>query len=256
MLLLALPALTFAQLGFPVVDVSCGILPCWITKLKDDLTELQTLGDTLKLHQTQALPLIGKSLFETQLPVWSETYSANESGTIGEWLAVTNHGGNPQDVLRRVVETLGMYGPAINALPPESRARAMQRYGQIELAGAAANRALHAMGVYRAQAAQRAAAILQLQQRILSGNDRDNTQIAVLNAIAAAQHLALKNSEATNDLLIASLEQATVRSALVQQTAAERINVDIEFHKNASAELARHMTGTTQALRNIQFPQY
>src|SRR5262249_11957380 len=152
-LLLALPALTFAQLGFPVVDVSCGF-PCWITKLKDDVVELQTLGDTLKLHQTQALPLMAKP-FDTQLPVWTPTTSVNLSGTIHGWLAVLMGGRNPQDVLRRVVESLGPYGPAINALPADSRARAMQRYGQVELSDAAANRALHAMGVYRGQAPQR-----------------------------------------------------------------------------------------------------
>jgi hypothetical protein len=224
-----------------------------VTQIEQAVTQVRRTEDILAHHRYQAIFIPDKSRWATITPPWGEMSATDTYGNNGGFLGAVNYGSNAFGGYSRVVERLGVYGQ-VARIP--GAGRVMQRYSQIELAIGAVQRAIQAMGTYRGAAPLRQAVYSDLQSRILSEEPANNTQIAVLNQGVTAQHLTLQSHEATNDLLVAMLEQQTTDAAMRQQAVIERTNTDIEFADGAAATVAKHTSGTTEALRAIRFPAY
>jgi hypothetical protein len=88
----------------------------------------------------------------------------------------------------------------------------------------------------------------------LSSDPTLNSEVAVLNKVNATNVLSLQNAQDTNKLLVAILEQQTILSKQLRDSATNIANADIDRRQN-SANLNQQLTGSIgQSLSSYTLP--
>ena len=124
----------------------------------------------------------------------------------------------------------------------------------IELIDGAAQNAMATIGAIRANALRTTSTIGNIQSDSLSPDPNLNTEVAVLNKVNATNVLSLQNAQDTNKLLVAILEQQTILSKQLRDSATNITNADIERRQN-SVSLNQQLTGNIgQTLSGYTLP--
>jgi hypothetical protein len=110
------------------------------------------------------------------------------------------------------------------------------------------------IGGIRARSLQTTNAIGNIQYDSLSTDPNLNSEVAVLNKVNATNVLSLQNAQDTNKLLVAILEQQTILSKQLRDSATNIANADIDRRQN-SANLNQQLTGSIgQSLSSYTLP--
>ncbi len=110
------------------------------------------------------------------------------------------------------------------------------------------------MGAIRANAIAATNAVNNIQNDSLSNNPALNTEVSVLNKVNATGVLSLQTAQDTNKLLVALLEQQTIRAKQLRDAQAQAIDRDIYRQANADV-LDQQLTGGLEsALASYRIP--
>jgi hypothetical protein len=156
---------------------------------------------------------------------------------------------------RRATAALQKFNPSyLSAMPQAERQELESRYATVELGDGTNENALETIGAIRANALAATNAIDNIQNDSLSNSPALNTEVAVLNKVNATGVLNLQTAQDTNKLLVALLEQQTIRAKELRDAEAQAINAAIYRRANAST-LDNQLTGGIQsALAHYTIP--
>ncbi len=185
---------------------------------------------------------------------WRFSKAANTYGTTGGWTTAINTSAGVLEGYRRATESLNTYGAALQSIPGGQLERVKTGYATVELADAANLHGIEVLGSQRAKARSAEEAIRSLENASLSANDRMHTHIAVLNKINAANMMAVRAGQDTNQLLVSLLEQQITESKRRRDAEAAAINDHIAFQLRARAVARRGIDGTTEVLKHFRLP--
>ena len=81
-----------------------------------------------------------------------------------------------------------------------------------------------------------------------------NTEVGVLNKVNATNVLSLQNAQDTNKLLVAILEQQTILSKQLRDSATNITNADINRRQNLTGLNQQISAGVGQTLNSYRLP--
>ena len=167
-------------------------------------------------------------------------------------LGKLNIGENTQEVFQCDL------GLELRAIPDLKEAIAyalsVRDYATVELTDGANISALETVGQLRGTSTQVENAIRNLEDDSLSSDPRMNTQIAVLNKINAANIIALRSGQATNQLLTAMTENQIVNAKRQRDAEARAIRTHIRFVADAKAAMEAQAAGASDSMVKWRMP--
>jgi hypothetical protein len=177
---------------------------------------------------------------------WRNSAAADTYGTTASWTAAVNSGVGVQGGYQQATQQLNAYGSAFSKIPSEQLDRVKANYATVELTDGANQNTIDLLGRLRANAPQVAVAIRNLEADTLSSDPNLNSEIAVLNKINAANLVALRNGQDTNQLLVALAEQEVIDAKRKRDAEASAINEHIRF-VGEEQDILRAQTGDPSA---------
>ena len=198
------------------------------------------------IFMAKMVPSELRGRYRTLATPWRSSAATNTYGTTASWTAAINSGVGVQDGYRLAIQQLNAYGSAFSKIPTEQLDRVKASYATVELTDGANQSTIDLLGRLRANAPQVAVAIKNLETDTLSSDPNLNSEIAVLNKINAANVVALRNGQDTNQLLIALAEQEVIDAKRKRDAEANAINEHIRF-VGEEQEILRAQTGDPSA---------
>ena len=242
LLVAAIPRPANAQFGFSIVYDPTNYANAVLrySQLVAQLNQLRATYDqvlnqyNLAIQMSRNLPNMASRYAANWAP-WRYASAQDAYGNATPWIDGANSGSVP-DVLngyQRATNTLQIYSPTLLAAMPASEVQRVQSAAAtVELADGAAQNALEAIGAIRANAIGTTNTISNIQNDSLSGDPNLNTEVSVLNKVNATNVLSLQNAQDTNKLLVAILEQQTIVSKQLRDSATNVTNADINRRQN------------------------
>ena len=210
----------------------------------------------LAQRMSQSAPNMQARYAATWSP-WRYASAQDNYGNATPWINGVNSG-DLSSVLagfQKATSALSFYTPALLSAMPAGEARRIQSdIATIELIDGAAQNAMATIGAIRAHSLQTTNTIGNIQNDSLSADPNLNTEVAVLNKVNATNVLSLQNAQDTNKLLVAILEQQTILSKQLRDSATNITNADIDRRQN-SVGLNQQLTGSIgQSLSSYRLP--
>jgi hypothetical protein len=181
------------------------------------------------IFMAKMVPTELRGRYRTLATPWRNSTATDTYGTTASWSAAINSGLGVHDGYQRATQRLNAYGAAFSKIPTEQLDRVKANYATVELTDSANQSTMDLLGRLRANAPQVAIAIKNLEADTLSSDPNLNSEIAVLNKINAANLVALRNGQDTNQLLVALAEQEVVDAKRKRDAEANAINEHIRF---------------------------
>jgi len=198
------------------------------------------------IFMAKMVPSELRGRYRTLETPWRNSTASDAYGTTASWTAAVNSGLGVQDGYRQATQQLNTYGAAFSKIPTEQLDRVKANYATVELTDGANQSTIDLLGRLRANAPQVAIAIKNLETDNLSSDPNLNSEIAVLNKINAANLVALRNGQDTNQLLVALAEGQLVDAKRKRDAEANAINEHIRFI-GEEQDILRAQTGDPSA---------
>jgi hypothetical protein len=221
----------FAQLGSGIVFDPTNYKNAVLRyiQLQQQLQQLQQTYN-LYLQQYQFMQNQARQIqdmnarYRAQFSQWRQLASANTYGNTGQWVNGVNSG-NPTTIssgYSRIVPPLPNY--PLTEFSPELQSTLQTQHGTLELEDAANIQSLRTIGEIRGNAQQIESMLSRLENDSLSPDDRQNTQVAVLNKINAGNVVLARSIQDTNKLLLQLLEQTTQKTTQERSQQGQQLN--------------------------------
>ena len=264
LLVAAIPRPANAQFGFSIVYDPTNYANAVLrySQLVAQLNQLratyaQVLNQyNLAVQMSRNIPNMA-SRYTTGWAPWRYASAQDAYGNATPWINGANSGFVPVVLngYQRATNTLQTYSPTLLASMPLSEVQRVQSdAATVELVDGAAQNALEAIGAIRSNAVATTSTISNIQNDSLSGDPNLNTEVSVLNKVNATNVLSLQNAQDTNKLLVAILEQQTILSKQLRDSATNVTNADINRRQNAVGLNQQLTGGIGQALNGYQLP--
>jgi len=185
---------------------------------------------------------------------WRTSSATNTYGTTRSWITGINTGENVAEGYNQATEALAAYGAAFANIPAEQLARIKTQYATVELADGANLHGIETLGKLRLHASSMEAALKGLEEDSLSADPAMNTEIAVLNKVNAANVMAVRTGQDTNQLLVALAEQQIIEAKRTRDSEARAINQHVQFRREGKAILTAQAAGASQAMLDWRMP--
>jgi hypothetical protein len=264
LLVAAIPRPANAQFGFSIVYDPTNYANAVLrySQLVAQLNQLratyaQVLNQyNLAVQMSRNIPNMASRYVASWAP-WRYASAQDAYGNATPWINGANSGFVPVVLngYQRATNTLQIYSPSLLASMPVSEVQRVQSdAATVELADGAAQNALEAIGAIRANAIATTSTISNIQNDSLSGDPNLNTEVSVLNKVNATNVLSLQNAQDTNKLLVAILEQQTILSKQLRDSATNVTNADINRRQNTVGLNQQLTGGIGQALNGYRLP--
>ena len=258
------PSLANAQLGSGVVYDPTNYHQALLryAQLIAQLNQLRaTYAQIVNAYQlaqrmAQSAPNM-QARYSTSWAPWRYASAQDTYGNTTPWINGINSGALSSVLsgFQKATSELSMYTPALlSAMPPAEARRLQSDIATVELIDGAAQNAMATIGAIRANALRTTNTIGNIQSDSLSPDPNLNTEVAVLNKVNATNVLSLQNAQDTNKLLVAILEQQTILSKQLRDSATNVTNADINRRQNAVGLNQQLTGGIGQALNGYQLP--
>lgn len=236
----------FAQLGSGIVFDPTNYKNAVLRYLQQQ-KQFQELQQTYSLYleeyqfiQRQAQQLKDMDArYRAQFSQWRQLASANTFGNTSQWVNGVNTG-DPATVTSgysRIVPALPNY--TLTEFSPELQSTLKMQHGALELEDAANVQSLRTIGEIRGNARQIEAMFKRLEDDSLSPDDRQNTQVAVLNKINAGNVVLARSIQDTNKLLLQLLEQTTQKNTQDRSQQGQQLNDALRIRQALAESLAQ-----------------
>ncbi len=249
--LVSAPALALFGLGDIVFDpTACANLVEEIGQLTAQYSQLvQTYNQiTSQLQQMEfnAKRLTNPQRFVTVFTRWMHSTAPNNSGLTGQWVQGMN-------------TTLGGggYGAStlkLSAQPSILSNPSLYDYANVEIADGATGHTMDVLGNVRSNADSVQATINELESDALSDDDDSHSEVEVLDRVAAANVIGLRNQQDTNKLLVTLAEQRALEAKRTRDGEAQALNEQASFIQNVPAVMAEETNGLTSAMTSYALP--
>lgn len=213
-------------------------------------------GYNLAVTMARDIPNMANRYAASWAP-WRYASAQDAYGNTSPWIEGANSGalGAVLNGYQRATIALERYNPAALAAMPQALQQELRsRYATVELRDGANENALETIGAIRANALAATNAVSNIQNDSLSNNPSLNTEVSVLNKVNATGVLGLQTSQDTNKLLVAILEEQTIRAKQLRDAEAQVINEDIYGRANAGSLNQQLTGGIESALANYRIP--
>lgn len=210
----------------------------------------------LALQMSHNVPNMANRYAASWAP-WRYASAQDTYGNAGTWLNGANSGtvGTVLNGYQKATNTLLAYTPALlSSMPLSEKQRVQSDSATIELVDGAAQNALETIGAIRSNVRSAVSTINNIQNDSLSNNPNLNTEVGVLNKVNATNVLSLQNAQDTNKLLVALLEQQTILSKQLRDSATNITNADINRRQNLTGLNQQISAGVGQTLNSYRLP--
>jgi hypothetical protein len=254
-LLITATSATFAVLGVGDVVYDPAAVASLIKQfhqMEQEYLQLVATYQTVRSQYSQMIfmakmvPTELRGRYRTLATPWRNSAATDTYGTTTSWIAAINSGLGVQQSYQQATQRLNAYGAAFSNIPAEQRDRVKVNYATVELTDGANQSTIDLLGRLHANAPQVSAAIQNLETDTLSSDPNLNTEIAVLNKINAANLVGLRNTQDTNQLLVALAEEEVVDAKRKRDAEASAIDEHIRFMGEEQGIL-RDQTGDPSA---------
>jgi hypothetical protein len=256
----ALVAAMIAPAAFAVLGLGDIVFdPSNFGKLVEQLAQMErqytALVETYQMVTAQynqmiwmakMVPANLRAHYRAMVTPWRNSSATDTYGTTGGWIAAINTGQGVNDGYQQAIQPLNAYGAALSNIPADQVDRIKTSYATVELADGANQSGMDLLGRLRANAPDVENAIQSVETDSLSTDPDLNTEISVLNKINAANLIALRNGQDTNQLLVALAEQQIIDAKRKRDAEATAINSHIQFMAQEQSVL-RAQTGDPSA---------
>ena len=256
----ALVAAMIAPAAFAVLGLGDIVFdPSNFGKLVEQLAQMErqymALVETYQMVTAQynqmiwmakMVPANLRAHYRAMITPWRNSSATDTYGTTGGWIAAINTGQGVNDGYQQAIQPLNAYGAALSNIPADQVDRIKTSYATVELADGANQSGMDLLGRLRTNAPDVENAIQSVENDSLSTDPDLNTEISVLNKINAANLIALRNGQDTNQLLVALAEQQIIDAKRKRDAEATAINSHIQFMAQEQSVL-RAQTGDPSA---------
>ncbi len=194
------------------------------------------------IFMAKMVPTELRGRYRTLAMPWRGSTATDTYGTTASWIAAINSGLGVQIGYQQATQRLNVYGAAFSNIPTEQIDRVKASYATVELTDGVNENAIDLLGRLRANVPQLSTAIQNLENDTLSSDPNLNSEIAVLNKINAANLIGLRNTQDTNQLLVALAEEEIVDAKRKRDAEASAIDEHIRFMAE-EREILRGQTG-------------
>jgi hypothetical protein len=251
--MIAPAAFALLGLGDIVFDPSnFGKLVEQLAQMERQYTELVETYQMVTAQYNQMIwmakmvPANLRAHYRAMITPWRNSSATDTYGTTGGWIAAINTGNGVNDGYQQAIQRLNAYGTALSNIPADQVDRIKTSYATVELADGANESGMDLVGRLRSNAPEVENAIRSVENDSLSTDPDLNTEVSVLNKINAANLIALRNGQDTNQLLVALVEQQIIDAKRKRDAEATAINSHIQFVAQEQSVL-RAQTGDPSA---------
>jgi hypothetical protein len=203
---------------------------------------------------TNARMITSKARWRAFVSPWSLPSATNTYGTTAGWISVLRTGSGALGGYQTSVTPLHTYSPVWSSMNSTQQDSIGRHYSTVELTDGVTVNGLQQLGAIRANSAEVEAAIGSLESDSLSDADDLNTEVGVLNKVNAASIISVRNSQDSNKLLAALLDQHMVAAKAQRDAQVESINNDIALRQTAPSIDSQHLSGATSVLTTYRLP--
>jgi hypothetical protein len=262
-LLAALAGPAFAILGFGDIVLDPQNLEENIKQLiqmEQQYTQLVTTYEVIlgqyqhMVRMAMSVPVNMVARYRALATPWQFSSATDTYGTTGGWIGGINTGAGVASGYLRATQSLLDYGAALGNLPADQLQRVKTGYATVELTDGANRKGIETIGRLRANAPAVATAIQGLEDDSLSSASGMNTEIAVLNKINAANVIALRGTQDTNQLLVTLAEQQIIDAKRQRDAEAQAINNHVRFVAQGQAVMASQAANASSAMLAWRMP--
>jgi conjugal transfer/entry exclusion protein len=206
------------------------------------------------LQMAKTVPVNMVARYKALATPWRNSAATSTYGTTDAWITGINTGAGVTSGYSRATQTLTDYGTALANLPADQLERVKTSYATVELTDGANQQGIETIGRLRANAPAVATAIQGLEDDSLSSDPNMNTQIAVLNKINAANVIAIRGTQDTNQILVTLAEQQIVDAKRKRDAEAQAINDHVRFVAEGRAVMSAQAAGASSAMLAWRMP--
>jgi len=206
------------------------------------------------IQMARTVPVNMIARYKALATPWHNTFATNTYGTTGGWIAGVNTGAGVASGYAQAIQSLTAYSAGLANLPADQLERVKTSYATVELTDGANQHGIETIGRLRANAPQVATAIDGLETDSLSSDPSMNTEIGVLNKINAANVIAIRGSQDTNQILVTLAEQQIIDAKRNRDAEAQAINDHVRFVAEGKDYLSAQSANASSAMLAWRMP--
>jgi hypothetical protein len=207
-------------------------------------------------HSMSQMPQNLSQRYEAEFSQWTNLSAPNTYGNTSAWIKALN-AGNSQEASAAYSQAIVQLSPYpsgdFSALDNATQATVKNQYATSELAQGVTTSALTALGQIRLHSESLSQQISNLETDSYSDDPAQQSEMAVLGKINAANIVQLHSQQDTNQLLSAAVEQQMLAQKQMVDAGNRTMNQAIYFQQNFPSNMQKITSGASQSLAGISF---
>ena len=207
-------------------------------------------------HYMSQMPQDMYQRYKAQFALWMNLTAPNTYGNTSAWIAALNTG-IPQQSSAGYAAAIVQVNPypasGFGQLDPATQATIENQYATSDLAQGTTTSALTTLGQIRSHSESLNQQISNLQADSYSNDPTEQSEMAVLGKVNAANLIQLHSQQDTNQLLAAGIQQQMVAQKQAIDAQNRTINQAIYFQQNFPSTMQKINNGVSQSIQSISF---
>jgi len=207
-------------------------------------------------HYMSQMPQDMYQRYKAQFALWMNLTAPNTYGNTSAWIAALNTG-IPQQSSAGYAAAIVQVNPypasGFGQLDPATQATIENQYATSDLAQGTTTSALTALGQIRSHSESLNQQISNLEADSYSNDPTEQSEMAVLGKVNAANLIQLHSQQDTNQLLAAGIQQQMVAQKQAIDAQNRTINQAIYFQQNFPSTMQKINNGVSQSIQSISF---
>ncbi len=207
-------------------------------------------------HYMSQMPQNLAQRYRAQFAQWTNLNAPNTYGNTSAWVNALNSGLPQQSMAgysAAVVQVNSFPQSFFGQLDSATQATIQNQYATSDLAQGMTTGALTALGQVRSHSESLSQQISNLESDSYSNDPSQQSEMAVLAKVNAANLVQLHSQQDTNQLLAAGIQQQMIAQKQAIDTQNRTINQAIYFQQNFAGTMQKLNTGVSQSIQNISF---
>ncbi|HWY54155.1 MAG TPA: hypothetical protein VNZ03_06805 [Terriglobales bacterium] len=207
-------------------------------------------------HYMSQMPQNLSQRYNAQFALWTNLNAPNTYGNTGTWINALNTGIPQQSSAgyAAAVVQVNPYPPSgFGQLDASTQATIRNQYATSDLAEGTTTGAMTALGQIRSHSESLNQQISNLEADSYSNDPTQQSEMAVLGKVNAANLIQLHSQQDTNQLLAAGIQQQMVAQKQAIDTQNRSINQAIYFQQNFPTTMQKINNGVSQSIQSISF---
>jgi hypothetical protein len=207
-------------------------------------------------HYMAQMPQDLAQRYKAQFAMWTNLNAPNTYGNTSAWVNALNTGLSQQSLagyLAAVVQVNPYPQSGFGQLDPNTQATIQNQYATSDLAQGMTTGALTTLGQVRSHSESLTQQISNLERDSYSNDPNQQSEMAVLAKVNAANLIQLHSQQDTNQLLSAGIQQQMVAQKQAIDAQNRTMNQAIYFLQNFAGTMQKINNGVSQSIQSISF---